>query len=234
MPISVEVFTPIPNLQNISENRYLSGILDTTTDGEPIDFFRIRNSEYPFMFNSGSVLTENGGKFSSGSFTTPEQIFVKSNTEQFEIKKSGIFSNLPAGYELRVVSANAIVPMSMQIFDVQKKLVYEQFLSLPSSARIVADNATDKTGNLVITPTGNYQFISAAFNDPKLPGGAYIVNSTFDAILAVARDGNIYALDQNISLSISEKDDFILITAHRGSEKIAEFHYMMNFFYTTK
>lgn len=234
MPVSVEIFTPIPTLQNISENHYLSGILDTTIDGEPIDFFRIRNSEYPLMFNTGSILTENGGKFSSGSFTTSEKIFIKTDSEQFEIKSSGIFENIPTGYELRVTPASAVYPMSIQVYDIQKMLVYEQFLSLPASARIVDHTHTSPSGNLVVTPGAGYAMILAMRDDPKLAGGAYIVNTNSEAIMVVARDGNIYTLDENISLSISEKDNFILITAKRGSEKIAEFHYVMNFFYTSK
>lgn len=51
-PITLDIFTPIPTLQNVSPDVYLSGILDTRVENEPIDFFRIRTSEIPKMFNS--------------------------------------------------------------------------------------------------------------------------------------------------------------------------------------
>lgn len=234
VPLTVEIFTPIPNIQTLSNSGYLSGQLDTTTDQEPIDFFRIRASEYPFMINSESVLTENGGKFGSGSFYQDEKIFVKSSSDTFEILKSGIFDKMPAGYEIRVSSAHISKPMSIDVYNVEKQLVYQQFLSLPSTARVVDKNSASGIGNLVISAFGDYKLVLAGQNDPQIPGGAYITDANHDAIMVVARDGNIYTLDNPIALQMTEKSGFILITAYRGSEKIAEFHYQMNFFYTNK
>lgn len=54
----VDVFTPIPNLENISSEKNLSGILDTAVADEPVDFFRIRSSEVPLNFNKDSVKTD--------------------------------------------------------------------------------------------------------------------------------------------------------------------------------
>ena len=137
---------------------------------------------------------------------------------------------------MRVSPANANHPMKMEIFNIEKIPVYEQFISLPSTARILEKNAQNNssTGNLLISPASKYRFVSAHHNDPTIPGGAYIADSENNAVLMVAYDGNIYTLQEHITLHQSEKDGFLLITARRGSEVLAEFHYMMDFFYTTK
>lgn len=67
----------------------------------------------------------------------------------------------------------------------------------------------------MITPSTPYHFVSAKNDDVKIPGGAYITDANHDAILVVARDGNIYTLDNSISLTLGEKDGFILISAFR-------------------
>ena len=51
-PFVVEVYTPIPNLENVSFDGYLSGILNESIATEPIDIFRIRASEYLILINS--------------------------------------------------------------------------------------------------------------------------------------------------------------------------------------
>lgn len=234
VPLTVEIFTPIPTIQTLSEKGMASGQLNALIDREPIDFFRIRSSEYPQRINLRESFTENGGKFASEEFFNNEQIVVQSENGRFDIRKSGIFANMPSGYQTRVIPASALSPMSINVYDSQANLVYQQFLSLPSSARVMNGKTASENGNLVITPSGKNQLVLAAYNDPQIPGGAYITNENHDAILVIARDGNIYTLDNSITLSISEKDGFILIEALRGSEKIADFHYKIDFFYTNK
>lgn len=58
IPLTVQVFTPIPTLENISADKTASGILDTIVENEPVDLFRIRSSYSPIMINSGSILTD--------------------------------------------------------------------------------------------------------------------------------------------------------------------------------
>lgn len=95
-PFVVEVYTPIPNLENVSSDGYLSGALNEPIATEPVDIFRIRTSEHPLLINSGALLTDNEGRFASGSYRQEERIIGRSNTDTFRIKKTGIFENIPA------------------------------------------------------------------------------------------------------------------------------------------
>ena len=126
--------------------------------------------------------------------------------------------------------------MSINVYNTQKILAYQQFFSLPNSARIVqkTDENASSTGNLLVSTHAQYRFANADYNDPKIPWGAYVTDAQYNAIIAIARDGNIYTIDKNISLTISEKDGFMMISAKKGDTSIADFHYKMNFFYTTK
>lgn len=65
MPLILEIFTPIPRIHHADATGMLSGALDVAVAEEPIDFFRIRNSEMPLRINTGSVLTDEGGIFST-------------------------------------------------------------------------------------------------------------------------------------------------------------------------
>ena len=171
MPILVEVFTPIPTLENVSESGNVSGILDNPIENEPIEIFRIRSSEYPMMVNTGSILTDTEGKFSSGSYRTPENITVTTGQDVFRILHSGIFENVPAGYEIRVSPADATKPLSINVYNTQKILAYQQFFSLPNSARIFqkTDENASSTGNLLVSTHAQYRFANADYNDPKIP-----------------------------------------------------------------
>lgn len=235
-PLTVEVYTPIPNIEAVSSDGFLSGKLNEILPKEPVDIFRIRTSEVPNIINSGSLMTNVDGVFASGSYKQSENIIAKSASDSFQIKKTGFFENLPAGYEVRVTPATLKNPLTISVLNVQKEVVYEQFLTLPSTARILENTPENMsaTGNLLVTPGLNYSFVSALHTDPRIPGGAYITDKKFSPELAVAHDGNIYALGQNIALNVDEKDGYLRITALRGNEKIAEFLYKLDFFYTTK
>lgn len=41
-PIAIEVYAPIPSIQNVSPDGTLSGTLDEALSQEPVDIFRIR------------------------------------------------------------------------------------------------------------------------------------------------------------------------------------------------
>lgn len=65
MPLTLEIFTPIPRIHHADATGMFSGALDVAVAEEPIDFFRIRNSEMPLYINTGSVWTDEAGIFST-------------------------------------------------------------------------------------------------------------------------------------------------------------------------
>lgn len=106
--------------------------------------------------------------------------------------------------------------MSINVLNGQNEIVYQQFMSLPRTARVISTNNASQTGNLVISPNAPYNFVAALANDSQIPGGAYITDADHNAIIAVNRDGNIYTLNNDILLNLSEKDGYILVTAIRN------------------
>lgn len=106
--------------------------------------------------------------------------------------------------------------MSINVLDSKNEIVYQQFMSLPRTARIISAENASQAGNLVISPMAPYNFVSALADDTQIPGGAYITDADHNAIIAVNRDGNIYALNNDILLNLSEKDGYILLTAIRN------------------
>lgn len=216
LPLTVQVFTPIPTLENISADKAASGILDTIVENEPVDLFRIRSSYSPIMINSGSILTNSEGRFASGSFAQNERIVVSTSGESWTIADSGIFEDLPNTLRTTVTPATLRSPMSINVLNAQNEIVYQQFMSLPRTARIVFLENASQTGNLVILPNAPYNFVAALANDSQIPGGAYITDADHNAIIAVNRDGNIYTLNNDILLNLSERDGYILVTAIRN------------------
>lgn len=182
-------------------------MLDTAVAGEPVDFFRIRSSEIPQMINSGSAISNSEGQFSSGSFVKSEEIIVTAAGNSWTVSPAGIFHNLPVGMRTTVTPASTRNPMSINVVDASNTTVYQQFVSLPRSARILdAVSSETATGNLWVTPISPSKFVSAPMNDPMIPGGAYITDAEHHALLVVARDGNIYPIDPTVTLTLSEKE----------------------------
>ena len=232
----LEVFTPIPNLEQIDVSGKVSGNLDVPVASEPIDFFRIRNSFEPVRITEHSILTEKEGRFSSGISMKHEEIIATSSGQSWKISPTGIFEKLPSNFSVKITPASIKNPMSIDILDASKTRVYQQFMSLPQGAKILDASILSEMpiGNLYITPQENMQIISASYDDVIIPNGAYIINSKNEALLIVARDGNIYTAEKDILLEYSVKENYIQILARKSGKNLAEFWYKIDFFYTTK
>lgn len=82
---------------------------------------------------------------------------------------------------------------------------------IPESTRIidVSDYNPVDSDVLVITPESSYTVVNAPMDDPSIPGGAYLVDSAYKAILAIANDGNVYPLSSSISLTYNTRDAYV-------------------------
>lgn len=76
--------------------------------------------------------------------------------------------------------------------------------------------------------------IMASIQDPSIPAGAYLVDSTNHPILGIGNDGNIYPLIPAITAIYEQKDDFPVIRLQIGTDTIAQIVYRFDFFYTLK
>ncbi len=76
--------------------------------------------------------------------------------------------------------------------------------------------------------------MKAGTNDPSIPGGMYIVDSTYKAVAAIARDGNIYLLLPDASLLYGTRDSYLSLGILLSGTPIANIWYKTSFFYTVK
>lgn len=77
-PLEVDVFAPIPQIQNIDTNGILHGVIDPISALEPIHFFRIRSGSPLQQLFSSSTLTKNDGTFETGSVFVGTGVNLKS------------------------------------------------------------------------------------------------------------------------------------------------------------
>lgn len=67
VPLQIDVYSPIPQIQSISQNGMLTGALDAPLSFEPIHFFRIRESEGLKKLFEEKTNTNIDGVFITGS-----------------------------------------------------------------------------------------------------------------------------------------------------------------------
>lgn len=233
VPIVVEVFTPIANLENATISGSLDWKLDTIVEWEPIDFFRVRNSELPIRISENPVISLSGGLFSSWIALNDEKIIASSSTSSWNISPNWIIENLPNWFDIRVNSASAFNPMSIEIFDNQNISVYKQFISLPANSRIV-NSDSDLSNNVIISTYNGYNSILSSVSDPSLSGWAYITDKDQNPIALISRDWNIYLLNSDLSLRYSPKNNYLNFSIIKDNQVIADFTYKINFFFTKK
>lgn len=92
--------------------------------------------------------------------------------------------------------------MRMRYRNSRGQYLFEQFLTLPSSTRITLSGAilSGDGPEIVVSPLGTTRSVLATLRDPSIPGGMYITDTSYIPYAALARDGNIYALDPSIIL----------------------------------
>jgi hypothetical protein len=76
--------------------------------------------------------------------------------------------------------------------------------------------------------------VSAGISDPSIPGGVYIVDSSYVPIVAIARDGNVYPMISNVVATFTQKDGYPQISIDTPTNSVADILYKFDFFYTLK
>ncbi len=235
IPLSVEIYTPIPHITHATFEGALTGALDEAVEGEPVHIFRFRSPEQPVFVSPDASMTDVEGVFTrTAQSTSPETITLTASGQTFTLSPYGAIQNLPAELTSSVIPATASKPMTFQVVRrSDSSLVYEQTLTLPESAKIIDTSQNPDTGSgLLVTTAGQYRSIFAELSDPNIPNGMYITDDSSNPILALAKDGNIYTLDDEVTLSLASEDDYIKIIATKDGQEIATFVYKIDFYYT--
>lgn len=238
MPISVEVFAPIPTIETASATGAISGKIDTPVYGEPVDIFRIRASEIPRKITEKSLLTTGSGGFSTGNLSAPEKIVVTSLAHNWNVLPTGVFENFPPNFQKKLIPSSQNNPMHIAVFNESGQKVYSQFMTLPNNAPIRVEsleNAREKNVLLVRLSSG-YQLAKMPISHQYLPGGAYLTDKNFSAVAAIAKDGNIYPMPNipDITFDLGEEDGHLTVGIKKSGTEIATLRYQFDFFYTTK
>lgn len=76
VPLQVEVYAPVPQIQSISSSGILIGNTDPLTALEPIHVFRIRSGSPLQMLFPPPILTDAEGKFATGSVFTKSGVLL--------------------------------------------------------------------------------------------------------------------------------------------------------------
>lgn len=138
------------------------------------------------------------------------------------------------GVILSVLAASATSPMKFQYRNTSSELLFEQFLSLPTSTSIVSSASGQSLPYVLMRPEQGYRTELATLKDPSIPGGAYLVDERLQPLAALASDGNIYLLSSELSLSATNENGYLSIHIQKNGTVIATVLYKVNFFYTVK
>ncbi len=233
-PVYIEVYTPIPTITSYGSGSF-SGNLDEVLSNEPIDIFRIRPGSTLSRITERSLFTMESGLFAnhtvSGSMTGIRLSIGSGNTMVDETIP------LPANNSLLSVSllpADSSSPMRFQYRDALGMTHFESFLSLPGDTAFLLNpsGGSGASPSVIVRTSDRYRAWTAGLRDPGIPGGVYITDGAQMPILALARDGNIYLLQSDISLQPIRNNNALQIEIWRNNQRLATIEYQIPFFTT--
>ena len=233
-PVLIEVYTPIPTILSYGSGSF-SGNLDEVLSNEPVDAFRIRPGSPLSRITESSLLTSESGLFttrSSSGSTSGIRLSVGSGNMLID----GAIP-LPTNSSLLsvyLIPADSFNPMRFQYRDVLGITRFESFLSLPENTVFLINPVSYQTGipKVIIRTQAGYQAEFATARDPGISGGMYITDSAHMPIAALAPDGNIYALQSDISLQPIRNNNILQIDISRNNQRITTIEYQIPFFTT--
>lgn len=234
VPIRIEVYAPVPQIQSISATGMLYGSLIDGQKNEPIHFLRVRSGTPISIITPEKTISLDDGSFATGTLFTGSGARFSYSGGTFVINEQ---NGLPVGsskLNMQVLAATVDSPMKFQYKNTNGKTLFEQFLSLPSSTSISLSASETLTPSVVVTAESGYRAELATLKDPNIPGGAYITNDQHQSLAALANDGNIYILGSDLTLVPTTKNGYLAVEIQKNGKRIATVLYQVNFFYTVK
>jgi hypothetical protein len=234
--VQIEIYPPVPQITNISWTGWLDGSLDEEIVSEPIHLFRVRPGANIERVNSDKLLTNTDWLFLDWTYFTSSGAIISRMWWKINISENWVFGAIPAWYTIDVTPATSANPLQIQLRDQDNSLIYSQFMIIPQSTQIIDASLykSDDTDVLVITPESSYTLVKASLDDPSIPGWAYLVDSSYKAVLAIANDGNAYAMSDKISLTYNTRESYVSLWVLLDGVSIANLWYKTSFFYTVK
>lgn len=138
LPVTIEAFSPVPQIEDLSQSGTIKGIVSTYNPLEPVHFWRVRASEQPWLLDTNPTITTGGGIFSASGWIESRETISMSYAagSTGSIDNRGIIS-LPPGQSVRILPMNGSNPMELQIIDQSGSLRYTHTLSVPRSTPII-------------------------------------------------------------------------------------------------
>lgn len=124
--------------------------------------------------------------------------------------------------------------MRIQYTNASDQLLFEQFLILPPSMPMFLGPTESTMTHIQILTEIGYKSIRATLRDPNIPGGTYIIDEKGNPLIAIASDGNIYTLDQKISIQPMSQNGPLRMELSDGMKLIGQVIYQTDFYYTLK
>jgi hypothetical protein len=234
VPLILEIYAPTPEIEGFTATGHLYGSVENEPT-EPVHFFRIRGGSPIDLISPQSIRTNQDGVFSTGSLLTGSGVrFSYSGGVIFIDQNTGTPEWMGTLLSIDTLPATGTTPMRMRYKNSRGQYLFEQFLTLPVSTRITLSGAilSGDGPEIVISALEGARTVSATLRDPNIPGGMYITDRNYLPYAALARDGNIYALDPNIVLDTMVEWGYLTLEIKKSGIPLARIQYRVDFFYT--
>jgi hypothetical protein len=137
-----------------------------------------------------------------------------------------------SGYTISAQFASGTYPPSLRIVDGSGYTLYTQYMSPSDTVRI---SPLSQTGDntVSVSPLSGYTYIPNSLSTPQLPGGGYIVDRSYTAVVGIDRRGSIYQAASTASMRYRYTGGQYILDIYSGDIRIASVLYRMQGVYTT-
>lgn len=217
--VTLSVYAPVPNITS-SSGTIITGSLDETLTGEPVDLLRYRNGAITHIGKESPTNT--------GSFTTPlttgSGVVLKFGTGTLATidEFSGLIEPKIAGLNITVEPASKDTPMNIFLRNQSGSVLYRESFGLSKATSIesVSTLSQVKNNGIGIITSDNTLFVRNSPNATSLPGGGYITTSARKAVAGISQDGNIYLIASDHRLTYHAEGGRVIIELRDGSNTI--------------
>lgn len=150
MPLSVEAYALIPQIESVTSTGNILGRIPESIENTPIHFFRVRPGETPTIVTPKSAPTNTGGLFATGSFfKNIENIDLINSANPVKVDSHGVFM-LPSGYKVDILPATVKNPMQLLTMNASGSISHIHTLALPDGTLFVDRSKATKSQTGVI------------------------------------------------------------------------------------
>lgn len=233
--LTLTVYSPVPEIQSFSGSR-ISGMLDETLGGEPIDIFRLRNGTLSRIDSVGS--TSSDGTFSLATNSGEGIVLSQSgNTIATINERTGRIALENSSFRIAVREATSTSPLSIDILSPSGTVAFSENIDLSTVSNLqqVLDLDTVTETGIFILPTTGFSFAKNSVASPNLPEGGYITDANHQPIAGISKRGDVYILDDGYELSYATKDSYMLLRVQeKNKNPVASILYKIDAEYSMK